>query len=384
MGNPASFTDLLNLARGAGEDPFLLLEEPCGQITVGLGAEKTASLEELLGRQHEDSQPWLGVAPFFPARSPYAWPAWGPSGSFFFQAKRYLQLDAKNFPSTLMKRGLAKASRKDNHQGAITPEVWETLLLSALDFIETGRAEKVVLSRAQEFKLDRSPSLADVVERILAEPSPNSYRFVFSREGKIFFGLTPEKLFEQRGLRVFSDSIAGTARRGEGAAEENENSRLLLSSEKNLREHALVVDSIRTKLASLGGKLSPPRPPEIMKLAKLLHLRTPLELELAAGISPLAVLQAIHPTPALAGFPEAAAIPFLQAKEGYDRGLYAAPLGFFSTKRSLFIAGIRSALLDKDHLVAFAGAGIVQGSDPKEEWLETERKMQTILALFDK
>ena len=105
------------------------------------------------------------------------------------------------------------------------------------------------------------------------------------------------------------------------------------------------------------------------------HLATRVQAELRAGTSDTDLVRLLHPTPAVAGAPIVPAIQALRAYEPFDRGLYAGPIGVVSRDGAEIAVAIRSARLDGDALVAFAGAGIVEGSDPAEEWRETGHKL---------
>lgn len=88
----------------------------------------------------------------------------------------------------------------------------------------------------------------------------------------------------------------------------------------------------------------------------------------------------LHPTPALGGEPRQAALPLIRQLESYDRGMYAAPFGFMKDMGDgILVVAIRSALVEGDHLYAYAGCGLVDGSDCREEYEETKNKMRTIL-----
>ncbi len=92
------------------------------------------------------------------------------------------------------------------------------------------------------------------------------------------------------------------------------------------------------------------------------------------------VLATLHPTPAVAGNPQDKAEAYLRRHEPFDRHLYAAPLGWVDYRgNGSFTVGIRSALLQGNHLRLYAGAGIVAGSNPQKEWAEVRLKLQTLL-----
>ncbi|MGE5438824.1 MAG: chorismate-binding protein, partial [Bacteroidota bacterium] len=97
-----------------------------------------------------------------------------------------------------------------------------------------------------------------------------------------------------------------------------------------------------------------------------------------------AIMEGLHPTPAVCGVPQADAMNVIKKMEDYHRGMYAGIVGWFNFKKEgEFAVAIRSALLKGRKLYAFAGGGIVEGSDPAAEYKETELKLKPILALFD-
>ena len=116
------------------------------------------------------------------------------------------------------------------------------------------------------------------------------------------------------------------------------------------------------------------------ELPAVVHLHTPIEAVLRPGVSPLSVARALHPTSAVAGTPRAEAIGFLRAHEGFERGWYAGAVGAIGPSRLTLAVGLRSALLSGSTARVFVGAGVVRGSTPDGEWIETERKASTMLA----
>jgi isochorismate synthase EntC len=109
------------------------------------------------------------------------------------------------------------------------------------------------------------------------------------------------------------------------------------------------------------------------------HLRTPISANLRPGARIAQVISALHPTPAVGGTPRSEALSFLRAHEAFDRGWYAGAVGWLGASRAHLCVGLRSALIRGEELRAFAGAGLVPGSDPEAEWVETERKAAAVL-----
>jgi menaquinone-specific isochorismate synthase len=210
----------------------------------------------------------------------------------------------------------------------------------------------------------------------LAGREARGFRFlVEAGEGHAFLGVTPERLVLRAGRMARSEAVAGTRPRGVDGVADRLLGESLLASSKDRREHELVVERVREALAACATSLRVDAEPRLLRLAYVQHLATRVQAELRAGVSDLELVRALHPTPAVAGAPVADAIEALRDLEPFDRGLYAGPVGVVSRDGAEIAVAIRSARIDGDELTAFAGAGIVEGSDPAEEWRETGHKL---------
>ncbi|MFP6900919.1 MAG: isochorismate synthase, partial [Opitutales bacterium] len=197
---------------------------------------------------------------------------------------------------------------------------------------------------------------------------------------KSLIGATPELLARVRDGRLESEALAGSAPRGETAASDARLASELLTSEKNLREHRLVLDSICRRLEDLGVSPEYPDRPDLMVLSNVQHLRTPIQAKLPEGVDFLKVVAELHPTPAVGGSPREAAVPLLRELEGIDRGLYAGVLGWLDhAGQGEAVVPLRSGIVEDRRALLFAGAGIVEGSDPEAERRETDLKLQAML-----
>ena len=215
----------------------------------------------------------------------------------------------------------------------------------------------------------------------LRQRFPDCFAFsVANGQGDSFIGASPERLVRvSRGV-LEADVLAGTARRGRGAADDAIAGAGLLASEKDRHEHQLVLASVRRRLEALGLVPTHPDAPALRKLANLQHLHTPVRAELPAGIRLLDAVAQLHPTPAVGGSPRDAAVAAIRDLEGFSRGLYAGALGWMNARGGgEFMVGIRSALVRDDCARIYAGAGIVAGSTPDKEFAETELKAQALL-----
>ncbi|MNH13192.1 Salicylate biosynthesis isochorismate synthase [compost metagenome] len=145
-----------------------------------------------------------------------------------------------------------------------------------------------------------------------------------------------------------------------------------MDCEKNRHEHALVVQIIQSGLAPWASQLQVPSTPAIQRLSRVQHLSTLIEGRLRPQAGLLQVVATLHPTPAVGGHERRQAMEHIRRFEGFDRGWYAAPLGWLDARgNGEFIVGLRSALVNGKHARLFAGCGIVHCSEPASEYEET-------------
>ena len=265
--------------------------------------------------------------------------------------------------------------RGERHDG------WNATVRAALEEIAGGRLEKVVLARALDLPW-AATSPVDVATR-LRHDEPDAHTFLFEPiPGRAFLGAAPESIAEVAGGVLRTTAVAGSAPRGATAAEDAALADALLASAKDRAEQALVVRDVAHRLAALVDDLDVESGPHLIRFASIQHLETVLSGRLRPGVDILSVLEALHPTPAVGGEPRAAALDFIRRTEGFRRGWYAGPVGWFEPGGDGgFAPGLRSALhCREDGWRLFAGAGIVQGSEPEKEWAETAVKLEPVLA----
>lgn len=249
----------------------------------------------------------------------------------------------------------------------------------ALSSIEKGEFQKIVLARALDLKANRAFHPLAILNT-LRERYEDCYAFsIANGQGQSFIGASPERLVSVRKGRVNVDVLAGTAPRGKTASEDARLSAGLLESEKDRREHRIVHESVCRRLQALGLSVDEACSPSLKKLQNVQHLFVDVTASLEAGIHLLDLVAALHPTPAVGGTPREAAVPRIRDHESFDRGLYAGPIGWINAQgEGEFVVGIRSALIDGDRARLYAGVGIVEGSVPEREHLETNLKFQAL------
>ncbi|MFZ5494995.1 MAG: isochorismate synthase [Verrucomicrobiota bacterium] len=257
---------------------------------------------------------------------------------------------------------------------------YQRAVAQALTEIARGDYRKVVLARALKYTTAEQFHPLGVLNH-LRRRYPDCYSFsIANGRGQSFIGASPERLVRVANGRMHTAALAGSAPRGESASEDAAYAQALLHSEKDLREHRLVFDSIAGRLAGLGLKLEHAAGPRLLGLANVHHLHTPISAGLPPGVHILDLVARLHPTPAVGGTPQEPALAALRRLEAFPRGLYAGPQGWVDHRGGgEFFVGIRSALIDGHTATAYAGAGIVAGSEPEKEFAETELKFKALL-----
>jgi len=257
---------------------------------------------------------------------------------------------------------------------------YRAVIARALARIAAGEFSKIVLARVQEV-VASAPLHPLRMLNGLRQRFPDCYAFSLANgTGKSFIGASPERLVRVSKGVVETEALAGTTRRGAGASEDAALAEALLRSDKDRREHELVVEAVVGRLRRLGLTPGPAAAPGLRRLANLQHLHTPVRADLVPGVRLLDVLAALHPTPAVGGTPQDTALARIRELEGFPRGLYTGALGWMNARDGgEFFVGLRSALVEGAHARVYAGAGIVAGSTPEKEFAETELKFKAML-----
>ncbi len=256
--------------------------------------------------------------------------------------------------------------------GSTWQEAYRGALQRGLALVEGGELRKLVLAARQRVELG-APLDPRLLLAHLRRSQPGSCRFLWQPTAEeALLGASPERLLTVRQGVLRSDALAGTRPFGAEAGE-------LLQSEKDRREHELVVETIRQGLRQAGLAPHRARPPRLARHGGLVHLHTPITA-LLKGQPPLTLAEALHPTPAVAGLPRREAMTWLRTLEPFERGHYAAPIGWIDSEgESELRVAIRSGLLRQDSLELSAGAGLVRGSVPEREEQEVALKLKVLL-----
>ena len=263
--------------------------------------------------------------------------------------------------------------------GTMTRSVFTAAVQKAIEAIEAGRLRKVVIARDLRGHVPADVDLRRAITH-LVRSYPDT--FTYAVEGLV--GSSPETLVRSEGGVVSARVLAGSAARGADAESDAESAATLVASEKEEQEHGFALQSVLVALKPHSGSLTASEHPFTLKLPNLWHLASDVTGTLTDGSSALDLVAALHPTAAVAGTPTDAALALIAELEPFDRGRYAGPVGWVDAQGDgEWAVALRCAQVSPDGTVqAFAGAGIVAGSDPDRELAETALKFRPIVDAF--
>ena len=268
-------------------------------------------------------------------------------------------------------------------QSSVTHEEWCKKIGRAVERIKRGDLQKVVLARSVDVVATGDFVVGDILSRLHALfPSC----MVFSVHG--FIGASPELLVSRKGSSVRAHPLAGTVARSGDSETDAKLASALLASPKDRWEHSLVLGAFQELFGPLCDELDIPSTPSIVALRNVSHLGTLITGSLRArdvadakAPSALQLAGLLNPTAAVGGVPTDVALALQQELEPEARGTYAGPVGWVDAAgNGEWAVGLRSARIDGNHARMFAGGGIVADSDPVAELVETQLKLQALLA----
>ncbi|MEX2553884.1 MAG: isochorismate synthase [Actinomycetota bacterium] len=362
------------------EATSLVASGPCLRIEVGAGAGRFERAAELFRQLLEGAE--IRDEVDLPGTGPVLFGSWtfDPDAegsvvlipSLVFGSSEGLSWRTEvEFDAALAPAHLPLGGRADD----TSVEEWMDGVECALDEISQSAFEKVVLAR-QVTVSGAAPYDQPALTRLLRETYPGCFTFGFQD----LVGASPELLIRRVGDVVDSIPLAGSAPRGRTDEQDAAIGRNLFESAKNRTEHALTVSSVTERLQPYCYELVAEPEPSLMLLANLQHLSTKVQGRLKRNASAIELAGALHPTAAVCGVPQEAALHFIRNAETFERGRYAGPIGWMDRHGDgEWALALRCALIEGRTARVFAGAGIVGDSVPAEELEETRLKLQAML-----
>ncbi|CAI8723891.1 isochorismate synthase [Methylocaldum szegediense] len=266
-------------------------------------------------------------------------------------------------------------------------DVYAASVREALTLMQETALKKVVLSRTLEVVGECDIDQARLLHN-LAYRNPTGYTFAVNLPPTLrdltprrLIGASPELLVRRTGARVLANPIAGTAPRSADPAVDRARAEALLRSAKDRHEHALVVEAVIDALRPYCRIIDCPPAPELISTARLWHLSTRVRGELRdPAATSIELARALHPTPAVCGEPRALARAAIERLESFSRGFFTGLVGWCDAEGDgEWAVTIRCAEVEGPCARLYAGAGIVQDSDPWLEVAETAAKFRTLL-----
>lgn len=263
--------------------------------------------------------------------------------------------------------------------GELDPDGYRAVVGQAIDRIGAGELRKVVLARDLVGHLPRECDLRRALAD-LAVGYPACW--TYSVDGLV--GASPETLVRVANGGMDARVLAGTISRGPDAGGDHDAALTLLNSGKDQQEHHFAVQSVLDALRPHCATLTASPAPFTLKLPNLWHLATDVSGTLDDGSTSLDLVGALHPTAAVAGTPTGKALTLIEELEPFDRGRYAGPVGWIGADGDgEWAVALRSAqVAGNGDISAFAGCGIVAGSDPERELAETAMKFRPVIEAF--
>ena len=267
-------------------------------------------------------------------------------------------------------------------RSARPPGSFESAVARATERIRAGELEKVVLAR--EVVVEGSSAHDPAAQYgALRELFPSCFCFCFGTPEAAFLGASPELLVRRSGAVAATAALAGSTRRSADPAVDDHLGEQLRHSAKDRHEHEIVARRIERALRPHAVWVEAAPEPELVRVANIQHLATPIHAQLAEPRSALDLAGLLHPTPAVGGEPRDAAAAAISELEEMDRGWYAGALGWMdAAEDGELCVGLRSALIRDREAHLYAGGGIVAESDPAAELAETEVKLEALLPLI--
>ncbi|MGI0119836.1 isochorismate synthase [Zooshikella sp. RANM57] len=275
-------------------------------------------------------------------------------------------------------------------------EGWQRQVKASLDAIKQGVCDKVVLSRRRRLRFNHHVSPWQLLTIWQTSRPHLSYPFCLCLQpGEGLVGYSPEQLFSLLNGALTTEALAGSMARSSNPDHDLQFSKALLKSVKLQHENQWVVKFIQQQLATLVkqlilGQLN------VKTLPYIHHLFQPISAQLLSDTTVADILRALHPTPAVKGFPAHSALQIISDLETYHRGWYAGALGYWGKNQAEFCVTIRSAHVHRvsnnnrhslsPHVDAFhylvdlySGAGLVDGSEADQEWQELDQKLSQFM-----
>ena len=279
--------------------------------------------------------------------------------------------------ATLSKIKFSKEDAATRLPNEVSKEEYLQQINSITDSIKKNQVQKVVLSRVKIVSHESCCQMQEIFLK-LCDTFPNAFVYIFKTKGHFWVGATPEPFAFLKNNIFQTSSVAGTKENIE-AYQKFDN-----WESKEKQEQQYVSDYIDTVLQNSHWENIQHNGPYVKQAGNLLHLRTDFSSNASIMNGNIGnLLQNLHPTPAVCGFPKSKALEIIRSVEKHDREYYSGFLGPVGMKNpiTLFV-NLRCMQIVDSKMILYSGGGLTIDSHPEDEWYETEIKAGTLLSVI--
>ena len=268
---------------------------------------------------------------------------------------------------------------KEDFKPLFDKEQYQNMVTRAKHYIREGDIFQVVLSNRLEAKMEGS--LLRPYE-ILRNLNPSPYMFYFSSDDIEIAGASPETLVKLENKTLSTYPLAGTRPRGETDNEDKALEQSLLSDEKELAEHNMLVDLGRNDIGKISefGSVHVEGYHKILRFSHVMHIGSTVKGTIRSDRAALDAVDSVLPAGTLSGAPKIRAMQIINELENNKRGIYGGAIGYIDFTGNLDTCiAIRLAYKKNGRVFIRSGAGIVADSDPEKEHQECINKAKAVV-----
>ena len=271
----------------------------------------------------------------------------------------------------------------EQYEKNMTKEQYSEAVQKCIDNIYSGEIIQVVFSQRLSKKTEAS---AIDIYRCLRTINPSPYMFIFNFDDFQIIGASPELLIKANNEEISVHPIAGSRPRGKNEKEDNLISNELISDEKELAEHLMLLDLGRNDVGRVAkpGTVKVTQKMEIEKYSHIMHIVSNVVGKLDKKYDQFDAMRAAFPAGTVSGAPKVRAMQLISELEPEKRGPYSGGVGYFSYNGNMDTCiAIRTLILKDKTVYLQAGGGIVADSIIENEYQETLHKMQALIGAID-
>ncbi|MFP4879024.1 anthranilate synthase component I [Mammaliicoccus sciuri] len=312
------------------------------------------------------------------------------SNLFSQNTETQVEQELNNMIETLKDISLFQNKIDHTLRGELETNISEEDFMQEVEYykslISKGDMFQVVPSRIYKYKHYFNEQHKDTLKlqiyKNLKRQNPSPYIYYIDDEERSIIGSSPESFIKKQGDIITTNPIAGTNKRGQTEEEDKQNEIELITDEKELAEHRMLVDLGRNDLNMIAqtGSVYMPKLMTVERFEHVMHIVSIVEGKIRPDITPLQMITALLPAGTVSGAPKTRAITRIYESRKRKRGIYAGGVGYINCNHDLdFALTIRTMVVDNEYVNVEAGCGVVYDSNPQKELKETMIKAKSLL-----